>query len=146
MLMLSSASLTVKNYFLCMIVILLGSFLKKLSSASWPPLFLANMCIPLPTLLFLGSIAPPSQDKNSIFSSAKRTGSPSHWAKYHSYCNKTLTYLKDLKSKFFHNLFTSPSPWSFWSAVKRINSKPGSIPFLIHNGSPVTHSLLKHMF
>ena len=49
-----------------------------------------------------------------------------------------LTYLRDLKSKFFHNLFTSLSLWSFWSAVKRIHSKPGSIPSLIYNGSPVT--------
>ena len=53
---------------------------------------------------------------NSIFSSAKRSGSPSLWAKYHSYRNKTLAYLRHLKTKFFQNLLTSPLPRSFWSA------------------------------
>ena len=81
--------------------------------------------------------------KNSIFSSAKRTDSPSLWAKYHSYCNKTIAYLRHLKFKFFHNLLTSPSPQSFWSAVKCIHSKHVSIPSIIHNGSPVTSSSSK---
>ena len=84
-----------------------------------------------------------SKKRNSTFSFAKRSGSPSLWAKYHSYHNKTLAYLRHLKSKFFYNLLTSPSLRSFWSAVKCICSKPVSIPSLIYNGSPVTSSYSK---
>ena len=81
--------------------------------------------------------------RNSIFSSAKRSGSPSLWGKYCSYRNKTLAYFRHLKSKFFQNLLTSPSPRSFWSAVKCVCSKPVSIPSLFHNGSPVTSPFSK---
>ena len=81
--------------------------------------------------------------RNSIFSSVKRTGSLSFWAKYHSYHNKTLAYIRHLKFKVFHNLLTSPSPRSFWSAVTCIHSKPVSIPSLIYNGSPLTSSSSK---
>ena len=109
-------------------------------------MFLANLCTPLPTFIILGSTPHSltmSKKRNSTFSFAKRFGSPSLWAKYHFYHNKTLAYLRHLKSKFFYNLLTSSSLRSFWSAVKCIHSKPVSIPSLIYNGSPVTSSSSK---
>ena len=54
-LMLSSAPLTGKNSSPCQILMLPGAYLRNLSSTLWPPLFLTNLCTPLPTLLFLGS-------------------------------------------------------------------------------------------
>ena len=78
--------------------------------------------------------------RNSLFISAKKGGSPRLWAKYKSYRNETLAYLRQLKSKFFQSLSTSSSPRSFWSAVERVRSKSISIPSLIQDGSAVTSS------
>ena len=67
----------------------------------YPP---TNSSLPWINCSFLNHI----KIRNSIFSSAKRTGSPSLWAKYRSYRNKGLAYLRHVKSKFFYILLTSP--------------------------------------
>ena len=76
--------------------------------------------------------------RNSLFISAKKGGSPRLWAKYKSYRNETLAYLRQLKSEFFQSLSTSSSPLSFWSAVKCVCSKSISILSLIQGSSVVT--------
>ena len=103
----------------------------------------SKLVYPLPTL-YLPWINRSSFNhvkiRNSIFSSAKRSGSPFLWAKYGFYHNKTLAYfIRHLKSKFFQNLLISPSPRSFGFLLNAFTLNLSPSP-LIHNGSPITSS------
>ena len=125
-----------------LILILLGPNLKNF------PLHHDHHCsyqtfVPLPTLPWTNrSFINQFTIRNSISSSAKRTGSPSLWAKYCSYHKKTLAYLRHRKSKFF-SIYPPLPHYVFFSLLLNIFTKPVSIPSLIRNGSPVTSSSCK---
>ena len=69
--------------------------------------------------------------RNSLYRSAKRTGSLSLRSYYRYFRDHTLSLLRSLKSRFFQSLYNSHS---FWSAVNKICKKPVSVPTLLFNG------------
>ena len=69
--------------------------------------------------------------RNSLFKRAKLTNSPLLWSAYRSYRNKSLSYCRSLKAKFFRRLASSPNSRHFWSSVKKLRKKKSSIPPLI---------------
>ena len=60
-----------------------------------------------------GSLLSHIKFRNSLYRSAKRTGSLSLWSYYRYFCNKTLSLLRSLKCRFFQSLSVSPNSCSF---------------------------------
>ena len=81
-----------------------------------------------------GSLLSHIKFRNSLYHSAKHTGSLSLWSYYRYFRNQTLSLLRSLKSRFFQSLSVSPNSRSFWSAVNKIRKKPVSVPTLLYNG------------
>ena len=85
-----------------------------------------------------GSLLSHIKFRNSLYCSAKRTGSQSLWSYYRYFRNKTLSLLRSLKCRFFQSLFVSPNSRTFWSSVNKIRKKPVSVPTLLFNGISVS--------
>ena len=81
-----------------------------------------------------GSLLSHIKFRNSLYCSAKRTGSQSLWSYYRYFRNKTLSLLRSLKCRFFQSLSVSPNSRSFWSYVNKTRKKPVSVPTLLFNG------------
>ena len=78
--------------------------------------------------------------RNFLFKRAKLSNSTLDWSAYRSFRNKSLSYCRSLKFKFFNRLSSSPDSHHFWSTLKKFRKKSSSIPPLLSRSGCLVHS------
>ena len=68
-------------------------------------------------------------NRNSVWSRARRTGDPQHWLSFRQLRNKCTTAVWKAKSGYFLNLVTTSysNPGKFWGAINVTKSRPSIV-------------------
>ena len=72
--------------------------------------------------------------RNVLFKRAKQLRTSASWLKYKTQRNKLVSNLRRVKKAYMEKLCNlSSNAKKFWSAMKKLNNSPSSIPTLLHN-------------